>query len=96
MNLHGILIKLCEEDLKWIVFTLISLHIAHTFIGYFVGPRELLQMSLHSPSENLGLFITVMILSGIFLLTLDGLENNFALSRVPMDACNLYLWMQIH
>ncbi|MBY0415213.1 MAG: 4Fe-4S binding protein, partial [Bdellovibrionales bacterium] len=33
--------KILKKSLKWIVFFIISSHIAHTFIGYFVGPREL-------------------------------------------------------
>lgn len=75
--------KIMRRGLKWIVFTLISLHIAHTFIGYFVGPRELLQMSLHSPSENLGLFIAVMILSGIFLFDFGWFREQFCIIACP-------------
>lgn len=75
--------KIWRRSLKWFLFTIISLHIAHTFVGYFVGPRELLQMSLHNPTENLGLFITVMTLTTIFLLDFGWFREQFCIIACP-------------
>jgi cytochrome c oxidase accessory protein FixG len=75
--------KIIRRSLKWICFTIISLHIAHTFIGYIVGPRELLAISLHNPSQNLGLFITVMIVSGIFLFDFGWFREQFCIIACP-------------
>ena len=68
---------------KWIAFTLISLHIAHTFIGYFVGPRELFQMTMHNPSENFGIFIATMIITAIFLLDFGWFREQFCIIACP-------------
>ena len=39
---------------------LVCLHLAHTFLAYFVGPQEVLQWSLGSPSEHPAGFAIVM------------------------------------
>lgn len=75
--------KIIRRSLKWICFTIISLHIAHTFIGYIIGPRELLAMSLHNPMENRGIFITVMVVSGIFLFDFGWFREQFCIIACP-------------
>ncbi len=75
--------KIVRRSLKWIVFTVISLHIAHTFIGYFVGPRELLRITTMSPSENWGLFVGTMIISTIFLLDFGWFREQFCIIACP-------------
>jgi cytochrome c oxidase accessory protein FixG len=75
--------KIIRRSLKWILFTLVSLHISHTFIGYFIGPRELLLMSLHNPLENLGIFSSVMIFNAIILLDFGWFREQFCIIACP-------------
>lgn len=75
--------KIFKRSLKWLVFTLISLHIAHTFIGYIVGPRELLFITMHSPAQNWGLFMATMILSSIFLWDFGWFREQFCIIMCP-------------
>ncbi len=75
--------KVSKKILKWIIFTIISLHIAHTFIGYFIGPRELFLISLHSPLENLGIFTTTMIASAVILLDFGWFREQFCIIACP-------------
>lgn len=75
--------KFFKKFLKWLLFCLISLHIAHTFFGYFVGPRVILQMSLHNPTENIGLFIAVIFLSSILLLDFGWFREQFCIIACP-------------
>lgn len=75
--------KILRRSLKWIVFTIISLHIAHTFIGYFVGPRELFLMTMHAPSENFGIFVATMIITTIFLLDFGWFREQFCIIACP-------------
>ncbi|MDD4974902.1 MAG: cytochrome c oxidase accessory protein CcoG [Bacteriovorax sp.] len=75
--------KIIRRSLKWIFFTIISLHIAHTFLGYIVGPRELLAMSLHNPLENFGLFTAVMTLTAIFLFDFGWFREQFCIIACP-------------
>ncbi len=75
--------KILKRSLKWGIYLLISLHIAHTFVGYFVGPRDLLLMSLHSPLENWPLFLATMILTAIFLADFGWFREQFCLVMCP-------------
>jgi cytochrome c oxidase accessory protein FixG len=75
--------KVFRRSLKWVLFTLISLHISHTFIGYFIGPRELLNMSLHNPLENFGIFSAVMIINAIVLLDFGWFREQFCIIACP-------------
>ncbi len=75
--------KIFKRSLKWGIYLLISLHIAHTFVGYFVGPRDLLLMSLHSPFENWEYFLSTMILTVIFLADFGWFREQFCLVMCP-------------
>lgn len=75
--------KIFKRGLKWLMFVLISLHIAHTFIGYVVGPRKLLFMSMHTPLENWELFSATMILSAIFLWDFGWFREQFCIIMCP-------------
>ncbi len=75
--------KIVRRSLKWIVFTVVSLHIAHTFVGYFVGPRELLRITTMAPSENWGLFVATMIITTIFLLDFGWFREQFCIIACP-------------
>jgi len=75
--------KIFKRSFKWIIYTIISLHIAHTFVGYFVGPRELFAMTMQAPSENLAVFISMSILTLIFLLDFGWFREQFCIIACP-------------
>lgn len=75
--------KITKRSLKWLLYTLVSLHIAHTFIGYFVGPRELFVMTMNAPSEHMGIFIATMTLTLIFLLDFGWFREQFCIIACP-------------
>lgn len=75
--------KVWKKSLKWFIFIIISLHISHTFIGYITGPRELLQMSLHSPFDNFGFFLATSILTLITLLDFGWFREQFCIIACP-------------
>ncbi len=75
--------KVLRKIIKWVLFTIVSLHITHTFIGYFVGPHELFRMSMHSPGENPGVFIAVMIATGIILFDFGWFREQFCIIACP-------------
>lgn len=75
--------KFLKRAIKWTLFTLVSLHIAHTFVGYFVGPRELFYMTTQTPTEHYGVFIATMILTTIFLLDFGWFREQFCIIACP-------------
>ncbi len=52
---------------KYVVFFLISWHLAHTFLAYFVEPTTLLQWSTQSPFDHPAAFTIVMAVTGLML-----------------------------
>ncbi len=75
--------KLARRSLKWFLYTIVSLHIAHSLIGYFVGTRFLLDVSTHNPSENMNLFLTVMFVSSVFLFDFGWFREQFCIIACP-------------
>lgn len=75
--------KLMRKTIKWSLFTLVSLHISHTFMGYFVGPHELLKMSFENPQANIALFITMLIFTSIILLDFGWFREQFCIIACP-------------
>lgn len=75
--------KIFKRALKWSAYVLISLHISHTFIGYFVGPRTLFAMTLQNPLENWGIFLGVFGLAAIFLLDFGWFREQFCIIACP-------------
>lgn len=75
--------KIIRRSLKWLSFLIVSLHIAHTFIGYVVGPRELFQITMQDPSANWGIFVATMILTAIFFLDFGWFREQFCIIACP-------------
>lgn len=77
------LTKLFKRSVKWLAFTLISLHIVHSFLGYFVGTRALFNITLHSPSDNWTLFVTMLTMTGIILFDFGWFREQFCIIACP-------------
>ncbi|MBC98573.1 MAG: cytochrome c oxidase accessory protein CcoG [Halobacteriovoraceae bacterium] len=75
--------KVYKKSLKWLAFTFISLVIAHSFLGYFVGARNLLQITLNGPSSHPSLFILSMIITGIILFDFGWFREQFCIIACP-------------
>ncbi len=75
--------KILKRSLKWLLYLLASLHIAHSFIGYFVGTRKLFWISLSPPSENMGLFITTMVVTIIIMVDFGWFREQFCIIACP-------------
>ncbi|MFP5492717.1 MAG: cytochrome c oxidase accessory protein CcoG [Bacteriovoracia bacterium] len=75
--------KISKRTLKWLAYLIISLHIAHTFIGYFVGPRELFWITMNPPTEHMGIFIATMIATAIILLDFGWFREQFCIIACP-------------
>ena len=75
--------KASKKLVKWGAFTIISLHIAHTFVGYFIGPRELFHITMHTPLEHFGIFTATMIITSIFLLDFGWFREQFCIIACP-------------
>lgn len=75
--------KIGIKSLKWFLFLLVSLHIVHSFLGYFVGTHELVAISLKSPSENWTLFIIMSVMTAIIMFDFGWFREQFCIIACP-------------
>lgn len=58
--------KIFKKGLKHIIFYMIAFLIGNTFLAYIIGGDKVLSIVQHSPAQHPGLFVTIIIFSGIF------------------------------
>ncbi|MGE9312493.1 cytochrome c oxidase accessory protein CcoG [Niabella sp. CJ426] len=58
--------KFIKKTLKHFIFLFISLLIAHTFLSYILGVKEVLNLIKHPISENAGLFAGLLFFTSLF------------------------------
>ncbi|MCO5114684.1 MAG: cytochrome c oxidase accessory protein CcoG [Bdellovibrionaceae bacterium] len=75
--------KFSKRALKWILFFLVSAHIAHSFTAYFVGAKPLLLITLGNPLNNINLFIFVHSLTLLFLFDFGWFREQFCIIMCP-------------
>ena len=75
--------KISKRSLKWFLYLIVSLHIVHSGMGFFVGTHELLHISVQSPLNNLPLFITMLVLTGIVLFDFGWFRDQFCIIACP-------------
>lgn len=75
--------KVWKRSIKWLLFLLVSLHIVHSGLGYFVGTHELLAISMHAPSEHMSLFITMLVCTAIILIDFGWFREQFCIIACP-------------
>lgn len=89
--------KIFQRSLKWLLFTLISIHLAHSFLGYFIPIRTLFAITQSPPSENPSAFIFMMASSALFFFNFAWFREQFCVIVCPygrfqsvmMDASSL-------
>lgn len=75
--------KLWRKSLKWLLFIIVSLHIAHSFIGYFVGTKELFWMTLRPPSEHPTAFAFMVFITLLCLFDFGWFREQFCIIACP-------------
>lgn len=84
LNRSGLTVeKIYKKSFKWILYLIVSLHIVHSFLGYFVGTRNLVGISFQSPSENWFLFVTMLVLTAITLFDFAWFREQFCIIACP-------------
>lgn len=76
-------VKIAKKGSKWILFLLVSMHIGHSFVGYFVGTRELYGITMAPPTANWGVFVATWIATGIVLFDFGWFREQFCIIACP-------------
>ncbi|EQC43053.1 cytochrome c oxidase accessory protein CcoG [Bacteriovorax sp. BSW11_IV] len=75
--------KLWKKSIKWVLFLIVSLHITHSFLGYFVGARKLFWITMGPPTEHMTLFIFMCLITLLFLLDFGWFREQFCIIACP-------------
>lgn len=75
--------KFFKKSLKWTLFLIVSLHLSHTFLGYFVGARKLFFITLSPPTEHMTLFIIMLVSTLILLFDFGWFREQFCIIACP-------------
>ncbi len=75
--------KILRKTAKWVLYFIVSSHIAHSFTAYFVGANNLVWITLGSPFENWSLFLFVQIFTLITLVNFGWFREQFCLIACP-------------
>ena len=59
--------KISKRTIKWFLYLIVSLHITHSLLGYFVGTRNLFWITLSPPAEHMTLFLFMVFITAVFL-----------------------------
>lgn len=68
---------------KWIAFATVSLVITHSFLAYFVGARNLIDMVTSDPAANWTSFVFILVSSGIILFDFGWFREQFCIVACP-------------
>ncbi|MCB9091927.1 MAG: cytochrome c oxidase accessory protein CcoG [Halobacteriovoraceae bacterium] len=75
--------KFYKRTLKWTLFTIVALITSHSFLGYFMGARNLLEILTHSPTEHWSAFTATMVFTGIILFDFGWFREQFCIIACP-------------
>jgi cytochrome c oxidase accessory protein FixG len=75
--------KIWKKTLKWFLYTVISIHISHSLLGYFVGTRELFWITLSPPKEHFTLFLFMISITATFLFDFGWFREQFCIIACP-------------
>ena len=75
--------KFIKYFIKWILFTAVSLIIAHSFLAYFVGAEQLVEMTQHNPHQNWTVFLTMAFITAVLLFDFGWFREQFCIIMCP-------------
>lgn len=75
--------KISKRTLKWFLFLIASLIITHSFLAYFVGSDELIEMIQKNPRENWTPFVIIVFTTCVILFDFGWFREQFCLIMCP-------------
>ncbi len=72
-----------RKGAKWLVFSLISLVLAHTFVAYFVGWESLIAWMTGPPAEHWGFFVMMALTTGLMLFNFGWFREQMCTIACP-------------
>jgi cytochrome c oxidase accessory protein FixG len=76
-------LKMNKWILKWFLFAIVSSIIAHSFIAYFIGSTELIEMIKGGPQGHWFYFLLISAMTGILLFNFGWFREQFCIVMCP-------------
>ena len=75
--------KFFKLSVLWSLFLVASLIIAHSFLAYFVGADNLVEMTQHNPYENWTIFLIMGFITAVILFDFGWFREQFCIIMCP-------------
>jgi cytochrome c oxidase accessory protein FixG len=75
--------KFFKRSFKILVFLLLSSHIAHSFIAYFVGAEQLSHWTFSDPHEHWTAFLFTTVITGLIFFNFTWFREQFCIIACP-------------
>ncbi|MBO9665489.1 MAG: cytochrome c oxidase accessory protein CcoG [Bdellovibrio sp.] len=75
--------RIRKQGTKWFLFVVASLIIAHSFMAYFIGAKNIVAMMQLPPSENFTYFLLVMAFTAAILFDFAWFREQFCVIMCP-------------
>ena len=75
--------KLFKYSLKWFLFLLVSLLVAHSFLAYFVGAERIITMTQGDPREHWTIFLFMLFITAAILFDFGWFREQFCIIMCP-------------
>ena len=75
--------KFFKLGFLWTLFLIVSLIIAHSFLAYFVGADNLVQMTQHNPGDNWTIFVIMAFITAVILFDFGWFREQFCIIMCP-------------
>ena len=75
--------KFFKLSVLWSLFLIASLVIAHSFLAYFVGADQLVEMTRHNPGENWTIFVIMAFITAVILFDFGWFREQFCIIMCP-------------
>lgn len=75
--------KITKRAVKYVVYLFISFLISNTFLAYIVGTDTLYKYITHGPAENISLFISLCIFTGVFFFVFAWMREQVCIIVCP-------------
>jgi len=75
--------KLFKYTMKWFLFLLVSLLVAHSFLAYFVGAERIITMTQGDPRDHWTIFLFMLFITGAILFDFGWFREQFCIIMCP-------------
>lgn len=75
--------KIRKTALKWILYVLVSSVVAHSFIAYWAGAENLLEMMARPPADNFNYFLLVSGVTALLVFNFGWFREQFCMIVCP-------------